>query len=115
MRKPNVQGERGVGRYDPIWTGEVLSAPFLPPHLHHTFFLITLQQIAAELWKFHDFSQNCPGGGNFRHKLYGDVPSFKAWFFDRPVISRVSNSNISKILYKQVLKITHFDENVRGI
>ena len=31
------------------------------------------------------------------------------------VISRVSNSNISKILYKQALKITHFDENVRGI
>ena len=35
-----------------------------------------------------------PGGGTPILKLYGDVPPFRVWFFDRPLISRVSNSKI---------------------
>ena len=33
------------------------------------------------------------GGGGVSpiRKLYGDVPPFKVWFFDRPLINRVSN------------------------
>ena len=34
------------------------------------------------------------GGGTLIHKLYGDVPPFRVWFFDRPLINRVSNSKI---------------------
>ena len=29
------------------------------------------------------------GGGTPIHKLYGDVPPFRVWFFDRPLINRV--------------------------
>ena len=33
-----------------------------------------------------------PGeGGTPILKLYGDVPPFRVWFFDRPLINRVSN------------------------
>ena len=31
-----------------------------------------------------------PGGGTPILKLYGDVPPFRVWFFDRPLINRVS-------------------------
>ena len=34
------------------------------------------------------------GGGTPIHKLYRDVPPFRVWFFDRPLINRVSNSKI---------------------
>ena len=37
-----------------------------------------------------------PGGGTPIHKLYGDVPPFRVWFFGRRLISRVSNSKISE-------------------
>ena len=30
------------------------------------------------------------------HKLYGDMPPFRGWFFDRPLINRVSNSKFSE-------------------
>ena len=33
-------------------------------------------------------------GGTPILKLYGDVPPFRAWFFDCPLINRVSNSKI---------------------
>ena len=36
------------------------------------------------------------GGGTPIHKLYGDVPPFRVWFFERPLINRVSNSKIFK-------------------
>ena len=36
------------------------------------------------------------GGGTPIHKLYGDVPPFRAWFFDRPLINRVSNAKFSE-------------------
>ena len=36
------------------------------------------------------------GGGTPIHKLYGDVPPFRVWFFDRLLINRVSNSKISE-------------------
>ena len=42
-------------------------------------------------------------GGTPIHKLYGDVPPFRLWFFDRPLINKV----FSKIFYKQGLKIIH--------
>ena len=36
-----------------------------------------------------------PGGGTPIHKLYGDVPPFRVWFFDRPLnLNMVSNSKI---------------------
>ena len=34
------------------------------------------------------------GGDTLIHKLYGDVPPFRVWFFDRPLINRISNSKI---------------------
>ena len=35
------------------------------------------------------------GGGNTPvHMLFGDVPLFRVWFFDRPLINRVRNSMI---------------------
>ena len=34
------------------------------------------------------------GRGTLIHKLYGDVPPFRVWFFDRPLINRISNSKI---------------------
>ena len=34
------------------------------------------------------------GGGTPILKLYRDVPSFRVWFFDRPLINRVSNWKI---------------------
>ena len=41
----------------------------------------------------------CPGGGGGGggtpiHKLYRDVPPFRVWFLDCPLINRVSNSKI---------------------
>ena len=36
------------------------------------------------------------GGGTPIHKLYGDVPPLRVWFFNRPLINRVSNSKISE-------------------
>ena len=37
-----------------------------------------------------------PGGDTPICKLYGDVPPFSVWFFDCPLINRVSNSKISE-------------------
>ena len=34
------------------------------------------------------------GGGTPIPKLYRDVPLFRVWFFDRPLINRVSNGKI---------------------
>ena len=34
------------------------------------------------------------GGGTPIYKLYGDVPPFRVWFFDRALINRVSNLKI---------------------
>ena len=34
------------------------------------------------------------GAGTSIYKLYGDVPPFRVWFFDYPVINRVSKSTI---------------------
>ena len=48
-------------------------------------------------------------------KLYGDVPPFRVWFFDRPLINRVSNSKIFEDFFKQGLKISHFDKKMSGI
>ena len=43
------------------------------------------------------FQVKDPGGGGIPiHKLYGDAPPFRVWFFDRPLINRVSNSKIFK-------------------
>ena len=45
------------------------------------------------------------------HKLYGDVPPFRVWFYDCPLINKVSNSNIFEdFFYKQDLKIMNFDK-----
>ena len=39
-------------------------------------------------------SESGPGGGTPILKLYGDVPPFRVWIFDRPLINMVSNSKI---------------------
>ena len=39
-------------------------------------------------------SRFSPRGGTPIHKLYGDVPPFRVWLFDRPLIKGVSNSKI---------------------
>ena len=36
------------------------------------------------------------GGTTPIHELYGDVPPVRVWFFDRPLMDRVSNSKISE-------------------
>ena len=43
------------------------------------------------------------------------MPPFRVWFFDRPLINRVSNSKISKKFFKQGPKSSHFDEKMSGI
>ena len=42
------------------------------------------------------FSAFDPRGDTPIHKLYGNVPPFRVWFFDRPLLNRVSNSKISE-------------------
>ena len=64
---------------------------------------------AFNMWSFE------PGGDTPIHKLYGDVPPFRVWFLDRPLIKRVLNSKIFEDFYKQGLKFTHFDEKMSGI
>ena len=61
------------------------------------------------------FVGKTPGVGTPIHNLYGDVPPFRVWFFDCPLINRISNSKIPKIFYKKGLKITHFDEKMTEI
>ena len=58
----------------------------------------------------HEFYSIGGGGGTPIHKLYGDVPPSRVWFFDCPLINRVQIQQFSKIFYKQGLKITHCDE-----
>ena len=75
--------------------------------------------VACGIWCLADVSSVSPpggGGGTPILKLYGDVPPFRVWFFDRPLINRVSQiERFSKMFYKQGLKITHFDQKMTGI
>ena len=61
----------------------------------------------------HHINDSFPGGTPI-HKLYKDVPPFRVWFFDHPLINRVSNSKIFEY-FKHGLKIMHFDEKISGI
>ena len=58
-----------------------------------------------------------PGMGVLPYKSYTGTSrsSIQGMVFDRPLINRVSNSKIFKDLYKQGLKITHFNEKMSGI
>ena len=53
--------------------------------------ILGLREVAIQ--KSSDVSHG-GGGGTPIHKLYGDVPPFRVWFFDSPLINRVSNSRI---------------------
>ena len=65
---------------------------------------VSISDIVTQLmpWKASEslklYANYNPGGGGGDgtpiHKLYGDVLPFRVWFFDHPLINRISNSNI---------------------
>ena len=57
-----------------------------------------------------DSSDNTQGGYSNTYELYGDVPLFRVWFFDHPLINRVKFKDFQRCFVNRVEKIMYFDK-----